>query len=68
MRRGTRRQLGHGRPRYQEPECQQDLEHLAPERLAKSMIEKEKRILSLMSEIGAELSKSRSLLNGRGRG
>lgn len=39
------------------PSAKQDLEHLPPEQLVESIIEKEKRILALMAEIKAELEK-----------
>jgi len=39
------------------PSAKQDLEHLPPEQLVASIIEKEKRILALMSEIQSDLEK-----------
>jgi len=39
------------------PSAKQDLEHLPPEQLVASIIEKEKRILALMADIKADLEK-----------
>ena len=50
------------------PSINQDLEHFPPEQLVESIVEEERRILSLMDEIKASLSRSPSPLNGRGQG
>ena len=39
------------------PQAKQDLEHLPPEQLVESIIEKERRILDIMAEIKSELGK-----------